>query len=188
MVIIRNCEVDTLFFFLFSLCFPALSYFQSSFSNFFLCLLLLLPIKVFLTVRRPPSGIESSLQTVLFGSSAPSQLGVVECRLCVQQFRPPDQSCWLVSVQTSALGCDVQRLQSWLWRLALVDTGCPLPLSALFLFKICFYLYACFACLRTLYVWCLWSEEGVGYLELGAGNLGSLWEICTILHILHLNF
>lgn len=88
----------------------------------------------------------------------------------------------------SVLGRDVQRLRSWVWRLALVDAGCPLPLSALSLFKICLYVYVCFTCLCTLYVWCLWSEEGVGYLELGAGSSGSLWEIRTILHILHLNF
>lgn len=77
-------------------------------SNFFLCLLLILPIKVF---RQPPSVTESSLETVLFGSTAPCQLGVVECRLCVH-LQANGQSCLTVSIRVCAPAHDVPRLRS----------------------------------------------------------------------------
>lgn len=70
------------FSFFFHFVFQSCHTFQSSLSNFFLCLLLLLPIKAFLTLRWPASGTESSMGTVLFGPLR-SQRGVVECRLCV---------------------------------------------------------------------------------------------------------
>lgn len=125
-VIIRNCESEPFHFL------PFFTLFSSLVRDY---------SKQPLIVRWPPSVTESSLETVLFGSTAPS--GVIECRLCVHLQTPRPKL--LDGVYQGDCTC-ARRSEAEVIK-ANVRTGCLLPFSTLFI-----YLGFIFICMSVLTV------------------------------------